>query len=76
MGVWKEAWASERRFQDALALLAAAERVCLSTSMLADQARAVWLRGSGESTEAYIRTTDSALVATEKLVRGEIARVR
>lgn len=68
--------ARQATFWKALGVVAAAEHVILGTSRLEDQARARWIGLPGDSTSNYGRESDSSLVATEKIVRRDIARIK
>jgi hypothetical protein len=74
--IWEGQSESVKRYCEALRVLAAAERVCLGTSMLEDQEKVFWLGGVHDSTEKYMRTSDSVMVAAERFVRSEVAKLR
>lgn len=75
-GIWRSIESCQQKYWEAQSVVAAAERVCLGTSMLVDEARASRLGGPHDSPAAGDRYADSTLVATEKFVRDELARLR
>lgn len=74
-GIWRNIEACQLRFREAQAMVAAAERVCLGTSMLVDEERASWLGDPHDSLSVGDRFADSTLVANEKRVRSELAKL-
>jgi hypothetical protein len=65
-----------QEFQRELVIVAAAERICLGTSRLEDQARAQLAGSPGDSTGVQAREAENNFRNTEEMMRRDIAKIR